>query len=551
MEKHFQMDPLDPAKLIKVNNLKEITNPSFFIRNNSPTPDGLLSNEIFGITKDERSNIFAYIDLGEYFIHPVMYKTWSVLDRRIREIIHGTKKYKLDKLGNFIEDENGETGIAFLRDNIKKINFKDSESIKRQQYKKFLETYRDQIFIKQCIVIPAYYRDVNTNRGYVGVGEINKFYSNLLMSVKSIKETAEYGLDISNSTRGRVQELLLGIYNFFIKGLGSNNSTEGAGIYGKKGILRRSILSKTSDYASRLVISAPNLRVETMNDMMVDLDHSAIPLASICANLFPYMIFFIRRFFENEFGGSAAYPYKDKKTKEIRMVKIKDPLEQFSDERIKHELKRFMKGYSNRFIPVTAETEEGITININFKGWNRKVEETSKTNNSTSIYSRRLTWCDVIYMAAVEAAKDKVTIITRFPMDSYFNQFPTKIVVSSTKKTVPMYCDVYGKNKFYPYYPSITEEEIGKNTSNKFIDTLNMSNLRLGIIGGDYDGDQVTNKTAYSIESNNELVNYMNSKANYVSLGGESVVSSGNEAIQSIYNLTLVLPDIKLVNPIF
>ena len=66
--------------------------------------------------------------------------------------------------------------------------------------------------------------------------------------------------------------------------------------------------------------------------------------------------------------------------------------------------------------------------------------------------------------------------------DSYFNQYPTKIRISSTTKTEPMIID----NKFYKNYPLIRQKDIGANTSNRFIDTLNISNLYLDGIGGDY-----------------------------------------------------------------
>ena len=66
--------------------------------------------------------------------------------------------------------------------------------------------------------------------------------------------------------------------------------------------------------------------------------------------------------------------------------------------------------------------------------------------------------------------------------DSYFNQFPTKIKIASTTRTEPM---VLG-TEFYKNYPYIRQEDIGVNTSNRFIDTLNISNLYLDGIGGDY-----------------------------------------------------------------
>lgn len=39
-------------------------------------------------------------------------------------------------------------------------------------------------------------------------------------------------------------------------------------------------------------------------------------------------------------------------------------------------------------------------------------------------------------------------------------------------------------NKFYPEYPLIRQEDLGTDTSNKFIDALNITNLYLKGIGG-------------------------------------------------------------------
>lgn len=62
-----------------------------------------------------------------------------------------------------------------------------------------------------------------------------------------------------------------------------------------------------------------------------------------------------------------------------------------------------------------------------------------------------------------------------------YNQFPCKIIVSSTLETEPLFIG----NDFYKYYPKITEDMIGSDTSNMFIDTLRISNLHLKRIVGD------------------------------------------------------------------
>ena len=99
--------------------------------------------------------------------------------------------------------------------------------------------------------------------------------------------------------------------------------------------------------------------------------------------------------------------------------------------------------------------------------------------------------------------------------------------------------------KFYPKYPYIREGDIGTNTSNMFINSVQPCNLFLNGIGGDYDGDTVTVTPIYSVEANEECESVMSSKFNFINLGGTPIRTPGNEAYQAIYNLTLHLPDTK------
>ena len=97
--------------------------------------------------------------------------------------------------------------------------------------------------------------------------------------------------------------------------------------------------------------------------------------------------------------------------------------------------------------------------------------------------------------------------------------------------------------KLYKWYPDISEKEIGGETSNKFVDTLSVSNLFLSGAGADYDGDQMNAKCIYSEEANKELEEYMQSKAQYINLGGFNGRTTDKEAIQVLYNMTLILSD--------
>ena len=62
---------LDEEDFIKKNHIQEVTDPIFFVKEGIPTEDGLLSNKIFGVTKQERSKTFAYINLEGVYMHPL------------------------------------------------------------------------------------------------------------------------------------------------------------------------------------------------------------------------------------------------------------------------------------------------------------------------------------------------------------------------------------------------------------------------------------------------------------------------------------------------
>lgn len=550
--KHLRVNLIDPDKLVQVNELQEITNPVYFIRNNIPTSDGLFSNEIFGITKYDRANTFAYIDLGGVFINPLIYKMWCKIDSNIKACIHGTKYFIINDDGQLEENADGDCGIEFLKANINKIKLKRTNSRQREMRVNFIERYlgTPEMFITKIIVCPPYYRDISNEKGnHTIVVTVNDLYRNLLISVRSLKEAVDYGLNLNDATRGRIQETLMQIYDWFGSGTMMNGEKTPNVIPGKTGILRKSVMTKTTDYASRLVLSAPELKVERMEDLTADLDYSYLPLASACVNFLPFVIYNVRRFFENEFSGDAVIPVINN-DKSIEYLHPKDYQEEFSDERIRKEINRFLTGFSNRFIPIEVPTIEGRTVRLRFKGYQTSAEDFAKNDiGKMPIMERDLTWCDILYQAAVESVKDRHIMIARYPIDTYFNQFSTRIHVASTIKTEPM---VIG-NTFYKNYPYIRQEDIGTNTSNIFVDSLNISNLYLDGIGGDYDGDQVTVKGIFSEEANRELDLQLTSKSHYFNLGGGGVRSSSKEAMQSLYSLTLCLTadTDKMTNPKF
>lgn len=532
---NLQVSLLDVDDFVKKNNLVEITNPVIFDASSNPTSDGLLSNTIFGITKESRASTFAYISLKKKFLQPLVYRIWSKVDSKIKSIIHGIGTYSIDKSGNIVEDPKGDNGIDFLRKNLDKIKFRETDSIKRERYVKFLNDNRKNFFTDKLIVIPPFFRDIKVDGGKISVGDINKLYINVMVSASAIGDSEDYGFSIGKSVEGRLQEGLIEIYKWF--GTGTDSNPNG-GLPGKFGVIRRANLSKTTDYATRLVMSAPKLDVENIEDIRADFDYSVLPMTSAAANFFPFVIFHMRRFFENEFIGDTKYPIIDKDGT-IIYGEIEDYQIQFSDEALKKELDRFIHGYSDRFRPVKVLCRvkgKQEYLDLKWKGFYKEPDIKALKNE------RPLTWCDVIYMACEEAVKDRMILITRYPIDTFYNEFATKIRLSSTIETEEAVFD----DVVYTHYPKIRKEDIGKDTSSSFIDTMNICNGYLDSIGGDYDGDMVTIKGVYTDEANAELKKQLASNIHFINLGGNPVISTSKESIQALYAMTLTLPDTKL-----
>jgi hypothetical protein len=583
VQEHFKTELLDIEKFIRVNpSTKEVSNPVFF-NGPVPTEDGLLSNEIFGITKAERAGIYGYIDLGGWFIHPVAYKTLIKINGKIADIVNGTDYFIVDAKGELVQSDDGETGIDWLKKNFSKIKFAKNESSKRNKRIEFINKVRDKIWINKFIVSPAYYRDVDTRDNGIGVGEINKLYSSLLMASKSLKETSGFGLTLSDVTKARVQNILVQIFDWFGNGTTINGQETPANLPGKMGLIKRGVLHKTIDYSARLVMSAPDVSGEDIDDLMIDMDHAALPLAAALCCFKPFIMFWLRRFFENEFAGKMEYPITiDPKTGDTVMVPLVDYQIIFSDIELDKQIERFIHGYSNRFIPIELpvdkeefarrvkdktlkHTTNGKPINLKelnfymyFTGYRlnnaSEFDETKKEYSADLRINRRITWCDVFYMAACDVTADKMCLITRFPIDSYLNQYPSKVRIKSTVKTQPMVIQLgFEKNyKLYRWYPVINPEDINSNTSPVFEDTLSISNGLIEAMGMDYDGDTAIVKPVYTIEANKECEKQANAKIQVIGMNGFTSRGVSKENILCLYELT-VHPDhdVKFVNPEF
>ena len=286
----MRITTFDMDEFVKINNLKEVTSPVLFERGGVPNPDGLISNEIFGVSTKSRKETFAYIDLKGHFFHPHIYKVIKRVFRNIDKIVNGEDYYSITKEGQLVKDpENGETGIDFLYDNWEKIKWKGNAGMSMERTNLISKTPKKEVFWTKILVIPAFYRDIKTAKGGGGeTSDLNNLYVKLIRMAALLEDRDMFDFAF-HGTNYNVQNIMVSIYDYFKDKLDKKN-----------GMLRKYLLGKNVDYCVRTVISAPLFIEDDPTNNMVDFRHSAIPISQICSLCYPFMVSWLRNFFERE-----------------------------------------------------------------------------------------------------------------------------------------------------------------------------------------------------------------------------------------------------------
>lgn len=244
----MHLNLLDINKFIEKNELLEVK--SFRIPSKQYDPDGLWSEVIFGsIGSRMRSEKFGYIDLKATVIHPLVYDMSITVSEETSKIVREKQKYVV-KNKKFVEDDTGETGVSFLIRSYRDVDFTTFCHKHKKDVAKFIEKNKDIILIDKFLVTPAANRDIDIysqNKKIIN-DEINDLYSKLLIYIMQLSGIPE----IDEITIKKIQIQLTIITSFITK----------KKLGGKTGILKGTMLKKTIDYSSRLVLTnSPNINL--------------------------------------------------------------------------------------------------------------------------------------------------------------------------------------------------------------------------------------------------------------------------------------------------
>lgn len=452
---------LDMEAFIRVNDLKECTDP-IFLSGSTFTPKGVLSQEIFGTSADERRNRFGYIDLHGYYMYPLAAAKLASYDRKLADCLFSRGSYKLTKEGGLEKDPEGESGPEFLYSIWDKIKVKDKDTESTKEVQKFFRRRRDKLFLTKFPVIPAFYRDINLSdtSSSKSSNVLNSKYSSIISYVQSLQSYGDGFGNMTRLTQARIQTLISDIYQELMI-----HTVKGQPA--KFGMLRRSLAGKNIPYTARLVITATNLQKSSLDEVQVKFGHVTVPLPYICALFMPFMVHETKAWFDSMFL-QAGYLRKNIKGDSNGAKKRVIYTESYDENEVTAMINKFINSPTTRFEKVlTPPDTDGKRGEITLSG---------RFNKTGLTFTRAATYTDILYIVAERVTRDKHVFITRYPLDNPFGQWPGRIIVSTTTTTQPV---TIGKT-VYPYYPVIKGDPL-----NVFMSTAQMSNVMIGPMGAD------------------------------------------------------------------
>lgn len=263
----MKLQLLDFDKFIASNNILKVS--SYKMPTTSYDEDGLWSETIFGnFGSRARFEKFGYIDLKSKFIHPSVMELVTTVSTNVSKVVRDSGAFKFID-GEFVEEVGGQSGIAFLLNNIDNVDFTKGCHTHKKEVAEYLNKNRKNILIDKFLVQPAGLRDIDIHnkQKVTQVDEINSYYTKLLIYTEQLTGIQ----DLDNISFSKIQNHLVNLYRFI----------QNTRMKGKKGFLRGKMLSKTLDYSSRLILT---------NDPGIKFGTVGLPWHTLVAIYEPFVI---------------------------------------------------------------------------------------------------------------------------------------------------------------------------------------------------------------------------------------------------------------------
>lgn len=525
---------MDVNEFIIKNNCLPVTNPLMFEPStNLFHQDGLYSDIIFGPTgSPERMLKFGYIDLNTKIFHPKIYKLIGQLGSLYIDIMRGQAYAVFDPLtknfervtGDPFEVEGADTGYSFFVKHFYDLEFRKTDSTKRDERIEVIEQYKSRALIDRYLVEPAGLRDIaSDSSGRLVQDDINKLYISLMLYARSIPKGSTSPLrdPIRYQLQSKAQEIFDYLENI---------------LDGKRGFVQGHFARRKVAMSTRNVITAaPFIAASPEDPQLLRADEVMLGVYQTMKGLQPFTKYglntlFINPIFKTESVTQIAL--SDLKTKELVYTSITpterdkwvsaDNQDKIINSFRNTDLRRkpvLIKDKDNKDYALCLVYDLGDevilcrSIEDLQSRWPRPVNES---------LLRPLTYVEMFYLITEAVSQGKHVMITRYPVieqGSTYVAIP-HIVSTTPSRKVTFYDLLSSQGSTYTLkqYPIMNAP---------FMDATMVHPSKLAGLGGDHDGDKCSIEYIWTTDANRECSEYLSKNRSIINTDLRFITGSG------------------------
>lgn len=529
----FNIDLLIPNEAL-VRNLRKVSSPDTFVgATKNFHPDGLYSNETFGIVgTDARSKRFAYIDLKVTIIHPVIYANLIGNKAFYKEILEGKTFASWDPVAkDFVKSDvvDGFTGYEFFISHLEELTIVKNGSVSRDQAAALLEKYKHNCTFSKVVVLPAGLRDIEIDEnGRASSDEINDFYYKLLSYSATISEAiARSNIEVYNKHRVQIQNCFNDIYDL-LKSV----------IEGKKNLMMGKWASRKVFNGTRNVITAMSTIQQVLGTSEnITADNTLIGIYQTAKGLLPLTVTNLKSGFLSTVFTTMGTPALLTNPHTLQSERVKLQPLTYNNWLDNEGLEKFITSFkedSIRHLPIMVEDHylglcylgpDGTYALINGV---EQLPENRRPEECIPITPAILLYC-VLYPFAGRFP----VFITRYPITGIGSIYPSfpylKSTVRSEKRAE---LDV---NTWVRTGNVALEFPI---MSSSFYNSLSPHSAQLAGLGADFDGDTCSANFVYSDEAVKEVNDFLSKKRSHVGTDGRLIADLNTKTIQYVLAYT-------------
>ncbi|QMP24094.1 hypothetical protein [Proteus phage 10] len=491
--------------------------------------EGLYSIPIFGrVGSTERDDRFSYIHVKSSIFHPDIFRALSALKQIYAGIMAGTVYAKWDDVEkDFIKSSSidGETGFSFFTKHWKDIVFKDTGSPARADKIKLVEMYKDSAMYRNVLVAPAGIRDIQIDeKGRTIEHEINSLYRKLLSAANTISDNTEAAdSEMYDNARWNLQSRFNEIFTMYADML-----------EGKKGILQQKWGSRRIFNGTRNVITAAQVGTGVLGSMTSPhLNDTQIGLYQLMRGALPLTIHLLMNgWLSSVFAHGTVAKLIDRKT--LKSVDTEVDIETVTKWTTAEGLEKLINGFSQQQI-----RNKPITVNGNYLGLVYADDKYFKVfgdiDELPEQFDKRdvhpMTYTELFYLAGYQRWNTLYMLVTRYPITGMGSVYQTKACVQTTiVSSVKQELD-YDWQPIPDAYALVFPKH---ERDVDFSDTLSVHPSRLGLLGGDYDGDTMSATVLLSEDALEECRRTLAEKETYINSRGEFLIDVTNDTVDFV-----------------